>query len=293
MSGQQIGILQPGEMGISVAATMQNSSNTVYWVSEGRGAQSRVRAEKYGLKDAGTLAGLCETCSLIVSVCPPDAAEDVAQSVLSQGFKGLYVDMNAVSPQRVVRIGQMMAAAGVTFVDGSIIGGPAWKPGTTRLYLSGEAAEQVAACFSAGPLEAVVIGSEIGKASALKMCYAAYTKGMTALLAGVLATAESLNVLTDLNAQWSHEGSELAQNASQRVQRVTAKAWRFADEMDEIAATFGAAGLPEDFHRAAADLYRRLADFKDAPETPSLEAVLQALIQSPIENSSRNGHGTD
>jgi 3-hydroxyisobutyrate dehydrogenase-like beta-hydroxyacid dehydrogenase len=274
-----IGILHPGDMGISVAASMQNSGNTVYWVSEGRSAQTRARAETHGLKDAVSLSQLYTACSIIVSVCPPDAAEDVARSVVSHAFTGLYVDMNAVSPQRVKHIDQIMTEAGVRFVDGSIIGGPAWTPGTTRLYLSGEAAEQVANCFSAGPMEAVVIGPEIGKASALKMCYAAYTKGMTALLAGVLATAESLNVLTELESQWQHEGSDLAQNASQRVTRVTAKAWRFAGEMDEIASTFEDAGTPDGFHRAAADIYRRLADFKDAPEIPSLDTVLQALLQ--------------
>lgn len=273
-----IGILHPGDMGISVAATMQNSGNSVYWVSEGRSEQTKTRAETHGLKDAVSLAQLCDICSLIVSVCPPDAAEDVAKSVLDHNFTGLYVDMNALSPQRVKHIGQMMIDAGVTFVDASIIGGPAWTPGMTRLYLSGEAAGQVAGCFSAGPLEAVVMGPEIGKASALKMCYAAYTKGMTALLAGVLATAESLHVLADLERQWQHESSELAQNASQRVRRVTAKAWRFAGEMEEIADTFDGAGTPEGFHRAAADLYRRLASFKDARDTPSLEAVLQALL---------------
>jgi 3-hydroxyisobutyrate dehydrogenase-like beta-hydroxyacid dehydrogenase len=283
-----IGILHPGEMGISVAASMRNSGNPVYWASQGRGAQTRTRAEKHGLKDAVTLSHLCEICSIIVSVCPPDAAEDVAKSVLSHNFTGLYVDMNAVSPQRVKHIGHIMADAGVTFVDGSIIGGPAWTPGTTRLYLSGEAAEQVAGCLSAGPLEAVVIGAEVGKASALKMCYAAYTKGMTALLAGVLATAESLNVLADLEGQWTKEGSELAQNATQRVRRVTAKAWRFAGEMDEIAATFDEAGTPEGFHRAAADIYRRLADFKNAPETPSLEAVLQALLHGEEEKGAQD-----
>lgn len=293
MDSQPIGILHPGDMGISVAATIQNSGNTVYWASEGRGTKTRARAEKHGLNDAVSLSRLCDTCSIIVSVCPPESAEDVAKSVVSHNFTGLYVDMNAISPQRVTRIGQAMTEAGVTFVDGSIIGGPAWTPGSTRLYLSGEASEQVARCFSAGPLETVMIGQEIGKASALKMCYAAYTKGMTALLAGVLATAESMNVLTELEGQWLHEGSDLAQNARQRVQRVTAKAWRFAGEMDEIAATFGDAGIPDGFHRAAADIYRRLASFKDAPEVPSLDAVLEALLHGESGSTSHESHGSD
>jgi 3-hydroxyisobutyrate dehydrogenase-like beta-hydroxyacid dehydrogenase len=128
-----IGILHPGDMGASVAASAQNTGHTVYWSSEGRSPQTRARAEKQGFVGAGLLAHLCEICSVILSVCPPDSAEDVANSVLSHGFKGLYLDANAISPQRTTRIGQVMSDAGATFVDGGIIGGPAWKPGTTWL----------------------------------------------------------------------------------------------------------------------------------------------------------------
>jgi 3-hydroxyisobutyrate dehydrogenase-like beta-hydroxyacid dehydrogenase len=286
MQRQHVGILHPGEMGISVAATLQNAGHTVHWVSQGRSPQTHSRAEKYGLYDAHSLSHLCETCSLIVSVCPPVEAEAIAQAVLAHNFAGLYVDMNAISPQRAKRISQIMSDAGVTFVDGGIIGGPAWTPGNTRLYLAGEAAEQVASCFSAGPLEAVIIGEVVGKASALKMCYAAYTKGTTALLTGVLATAEALDVRAELEGQWSHERSDLAQSAAQRVRQVTAKAWRFVGEMDEIASTLEEVGTPNDFHRAAAEIYRRLANFKNAPEMPALEDVLQAVLHDPPESTS-------
>jgi 3-hydroxyisobutyrate dehydrogenase-like beta-hydroxyacid dehydrogenase len=187
---------------------------------------------------------------------------------------GIYLDANAISPQRARRIG---AAVNTTYVDGGIIGGPAWEPNCTWLYLSGVEAERVAACFSNGPLEVEVIGVEPGKASALKMCYAAYTKGTTALLCGILATAESLSVREDLERQWSRNGSNFAVETAERVRRVTAKAWRFAGEMEEIAATFESAGLPGGFHLAAADLYQRIAHFKDNEETPELAAVLAAL----------------
>lgn len=271
-----VGILHPGDMGISVAASARNGGHTVYWVSEGRSPQTRERAEKHGLVDAGTLAHLCEVCSVILSVCPPAAAETVARDVLAQGFTGLYVDANAIAPQRAEHIGQLMSEAGARFVDGGIIGGPAWKSGATWLYLSGEAANEAAALFSAGPLETSVIGDEIGKASALKMCFAAYTKGSTALLCAALAAAESLGVRAELTEQWTRDG--FAEQATNRVRNVTAKAWRFAGEMEEIAATFDEAGVPDGFHLAAADIYRRLAGFKGAEETPSLDAVLAAML---------------
>lgn len=272
-----IGILHPGQMGISVAASARAGGNTVLWVSDGRSSQTAARAAQHGLEDAGTLAELCRRAAIILSVCPPHAAEEVAQAVAGQGFDGIFVDANAIAPQRAQAVAAILTHAGASFVDGGIIGGPAWKPGTTWLYLSGPQAATVSACFASGPLETEVIGNVIGKASALKMCYAAYTKGTTALLAAILGAAEQLDVRAELEAEWARNGSTFALDTEHRVREVTAKAWRFVGEMHEIAATFEAAQMPGGFHRAAADIYTRLARFKDASETPGLEAVLAAL----------------
>ena len=277
MTKQKAGILHPGQMGISVAASIQNSGHPVYWASEGRSRATHERAAEFGLQDTGTLAALCETCTVIVSVCPPHVAEEIADQVLAHAFRGLYLDANAISPQRAIRIEQAMQAAGATLVDGGIVGGPAWEAGKTRLYLSGEASAEAAACFLGGMLQANVIGESVGKASALKMCYAAYTKGTTALLCGVLAAAQELGVRGELEQEWSRDRAGSAEEARERVRRVTSKAWRFEGEMAEIADTFREAGLPSGFHAAAGTIYHRLAGFRDAASSPSLEEVLIAL----------------
>ncbi len=277
MAAQRMGIVHPGEMGISIAAAAQGAGSAVAWASDGRSARTRERAARFHLEDAGTVANLCATCSLIVSVCPPHAAETVAQQVLANGFAGLYLDANAIAPQRAAQMARALGAGGAAFVDGGIIGGPAWTSGATRLYLSGPRAADVAACFAGGPLDAIVLGAEVGQASALKMCYAAYSKGTTALLATILAAAEHLGVRQELYREWALDEAGFVAQAERRVRRSTAKAWRFEGEMDEIAATFSAAGLPGGFHTAAASIFHRLAQFKDAPEMPALEAVLTAL----------------
>jgi 3-hydroxyisobutyrate dehydrogenase-like beta-hydroxyacid dehydrogenase len=279
MGLERIGFLHPGEMGISIAASAQKRGHEVCWASEGRSPATRARAEKMGLRDAHTLANLCAECAIVVSVCPPHAAESVAEQVAAAGFRGHYLDANAIAPQRVAAIGRAMEQAGATFVDGGIIGGPAWEPASTWLYLSGPHADTLAACFAAGPLETRVLGPKVGTASALKMCYAAYSKGTTALLGAVLATAEGLGVREALAQQWDRDAAGFAAATDLRVRRVTAKAWRFVGEMEEIAATFRGAGLPGEFHLAAANVYQRLAHFKDAPATPALDEVLAALLQ--------------
>ncbi len=277
---ETIGILHPGAMGISIAASALRSGHQTCYTSEGRSDATRARASEHHLRDLGTLAELCRACSVIISVCPPHAAEDVAQKVIANGFNGLYLDANAISPQKAKRISEWLSSAGIAFVDGGIIGGPAWNPGETWLYLSGKEAGRIVDCFTAGPLEVSVIGKEIGKASALKMCYAAYTKGTTALLTSILALAEASGVRTELSAQWERDEPGFSEGAERRARGVTAKAWRFAGEMDEIASTFESAGLPSGFHAAAGDVYRRLAGFKDAGELPELEGALTALLKS-------------
>lgn len=287
MNPRTIGILHPGNMGISIAVSAQKSGHTVYWVSEGRSAQTRERAERFDLLDAHTLEELCSTCSVVVSVCPPHAAEEVADQVVAHSFQGLYIDANAISPQRAQRIGKSLEEKGASFVDGGIIGGPAWGPGKTWLHLSGSNAEMAASCFSVDPLETNVLGPDIGKASALKMCFAANTKGTTALLCAILAAAERLGVREALFQQWSQGSSNLAERATEQVRGVTARAWRFEGEMREISSTFEEAGVPGGFHAAAASIYSRIAEFKDAPSTPSLESVLTALVQAgEAENAS-------
>src|ERR1041385_7686126 len=121
---QRIGILHPGEMGSAVAATIRNSGREVYWASEARSPRTRARAESAGLIDAGTLAELCQTCPVIVSVCPPEFAQSLAEQVLAHGFRETYLDANAISPAHKRQIAERMQASGVAFVNGGIIGLP-------------------------------------------------------------------------------------------------------------------------------------------------------------------------
>ena len=259
MTNPTVGILHPGQMGGSGAASARQSGCTVIWAGDGRSQATHARANEHGLTDVGSVAEVCRRADIILSVCPPHAAEDVAVEVLDAGFRGVYLDANAIAPQRAQAIDQRMTAAGASLVDGGIIGGPAWKPNATWLYLSGPQAATVAACFADGLLETAIIGDAVGKASALKMVFAAYTKGSTALLSAVMGAAESLGVMDELVAQWSQGGSTFAVESERRVREVTAKAWRFAGEMEEISATFDAAGMPGGFHLAAADIYRLIS----------------------------------
>jgi 3-hydroxyisobutyrate dehydrogenase-like beta-hydroxyacid dehydrogenase len=237
-----VGILHPGEMGAAVGAALVANGHTVLWTSAGRSARTAERARAAGLID-----GDVTRSDFLLAICPPDAARDVARSLA--GYSGIYVDANAIAPQTAATI-----AATLTFVDGGIIGPPPERPGTTRLYLSGAHAEAVAQLFAGSVLEARVIE---GSASALKMAYAAWTKGSAALLLAIEATARELGVDHDLHAEWALSQPQLDDRLAAAERAAATKGWRWAGEMREIAATFATAGQPAGFHRAAAEVYER------------------------------------
>ncbi|MBA2665929.1 MAG: NAD(P)-dependent oxidoreductase [Trueperaceae bacterium] len=280
MGSTTIGVLHPGAMGAAVARTLRNGGHDVVWASAGRGNATRDRADRAGLRDVGSVHELCRVATIVMSVCPPHAASDVARDVLAAGFHGTFVDANAISPERSCAMGELVEGAGASFVDGGIIGVPPERPGATWLHLSGARAPEVAAAFIAGPLEVEVVSGRVGDASAIKMCFAAYTKGSTALIATTFAAAHHHGVLEQLRTQWDRVDPDFFAAGAERVRRATAKAWRFEGEMREIDATIAGAGAPAGFHAAAAVAYGRLERFKDDPQPPDLETILAALLGS-------------
>lgn len=271
----RIAVLHPGAMGSSVAAALGEAGHEVYWLPDGRSEATHARAQDINvrpLKGRSQLVGL----DAVVSVCPPDAARQLAAEVIATGFKGTLVDANAVAPVTTLAIAEQAGQSGVGFVDGGIIGPPTWRRGGTRLYLSGPDAEAVAAWFRGSALEAHAIGAEPGAASGLKMCYAAYTKGSSALLLAVRALAEALGVGDALLAEWELSQPDLPARVETTARMIGPKGWRFVGEMLEIAATFEGQGMDGGFHRGAANLYGRLARFKDRPV--DLDALIRALL---------------
>lgn len=273
--GAVTAVLHPGAMGATVAAACRG---LVLWASRGRSAATRARAAAAGLTEAADLGEIVGRADTVISVCPPHAAEAVAEEVAAAGFGGRYVDANAVSPATARR----MAACFERFVDGGIIGPPAMAAGTTRLYLSGPGAAEVAARFEGSVLDARPVPGGPGTASALKMAYAAWTKGTSALLLAVAALARANGVDGPLAEEWEMSQPGLVDRLADAADSVAPKAWRWSGEMAEIADTFAAAGLPDGFHRAAAAVYRRLEGFKDASGLEVADA-LAALAADPTE----------
>jgi 3-hydroxyisobutyrate dehydrogenase-like beta-hydroxyacid dehydrogenase len=257
-----VGILHPGAMGAALGSALKARAGTVIWAAAGRSHATAKRAELADLVAVPDVAELARRAHLIVSICPPHAAgavaEEVGAALAGRPDPPLYLDANAVAPATVRGVGALLGDPRV--VDGAVIGPPAWEPGRSVLWLSGEAAPAVADLFAGSPFTARVLGPDLGPASALKACYALQTKALPAVWAALADAADAYGVRDALGEQLARDGVDLTAHLDALQARAGAKAWRFAGEMDEAAATLAAVGVPDGFSRAAAEVYRRMAD---------------------------------
>lgn len=267
-----VGFLHPGAMGATLAATVAADR---LWIGADRSPATAERAAEADMTDVGELAELCRRSDVVVSICPPAAAVEVAESVAAAGFTGRYVDANAIAPATSLRIGALFPDR---YVDGGVIGPPAQRPGTTRLYLAGPGAGELAQLWQGSALDVRPLAetADEAAASSLKMAYAGWTKGSSALLLAVSALAREAGVLDALQAEWDLSQPGLTERSNGTGAATGPKAWRWIGEMAEIAASMEALDLPPDFHRGAGEIYRRMAPFKDHAG-PGLDEVLDAV----------------
>ena len=204
-----VGLLHPGEMGAAVGGCLVSVGHEVLWDPAGRSRASTGRALAAELTGV-TFDRLIERSSVILSICPPHAALDVAAQVAATGYAGIYVDANAISVATAEQVSGIVTAAGATYVDGGIIGMPPEIAGHTRLYLSGPRANEVRVLFGRSALDARIADGPLYAASAVKMAYAAWTKGSSALLLAARALARAGGVERTLLAEWALSQPALA-----------------------------------------------------------------------------------
>ena len=289
MNIRAVGIMSPGEMGQAIGAVFRQHGLAVLAALDERSARTRELAAEAGIEDVGTIERLVEHADVILSVLVPAqavaAAERVATALRSTGGTVLYADCNAIAPRTTETVGKIIVAAGGRFVDASIIGPPPRKSGATRIYASGRDAADFER-LSAHGLDIRVLGDVVGQASGIKMCYAALTKGLTALATELLVSAERLGLAEPLRAELTGSQGTLYEWIGKSLPSMPPKAHRWIGEMEEIAATFEHLGLTPQILEGAADIYRWVADTSLGHETPEdrdrdrkLEAVIAALAE--------------
>ncbi len=291
-----VGILSPGDMGHTVGDVLRQNGLRVVTCLESRSLRTRELAQKADIVDLLTYQTLITEADLILSIMVPSqatsAAEKVAEALQKVDTNLTYVDCNAIAPQTVYRISETITSVGSNFVDASIIGPPPRTPGATRFYASGPEITSFLELKEYG-LDVRILGEEIGLASAIKMCYASLTKGLTALCTELLTAAELLGVSEALAEEFQLSQSVLYERMERGLPGMPTKAKRWIGEMEEISDTFADVGLTPNILTGAADMYRlvsstHLADL--SPEARDQFPTLSELIITLAEhNSKRNG----
>ncbi len=270
MSLPTLAILMPGDMGHAVGRTLREHGHRVLTCLEGRSARTHALAEAAGLEDAGDLRKLVTEADMILSILPPASAlpqaQDVAKAMGEAGTSPVYVDCNAISPTLTREVGSVIAISGAAYIDCGIIGLAPGKGTGTRFYVSGADTAPMEALNGKG-IEVLALEGGIGAASGLKMCYSGLTKGKWTLQTAVLLAAQQLGLGDALVSEFEFSQQEELSAMRQRVSRLPADSQRWIGEMEEIAATFADVGVPSDFHKGAAEIFRLLAKTPFAGET--------------------------
>ena len=266
-----IGITSPGDMGQGVAMCIKAMGFNVCMASDGRSTRTRTLGEKAGLTDVHSMENLVKECDMVLSVLDPGAAvtnaKAVAAACKATGRKIVFVECNAIAPNTMHEITGILQAVGCTVIDAGIIGPPPRKGAKQRFYVSGPDAHLMQRIHSE-QINVKVAGEKIGDASAVKMCYAALTKGSIALGTELLIAARKLGVDQVLEAEFKGSQADMHASVLSRAAGMPFKAYRWVPEMNEIAKTFEGAGLTPKMFQGISDLYAQIAVTPQGKESP-------------------------
>lgn len=283
MNIETIAILMPGDMGHGVGLVLREHGYEVITSLAGRSERSRQLAEAGKLRDAGDLDAVVGEADMILSILPPASAlklaEDVAAAMGRTGKTPVYVDCNAISPGTAASAGETITAAGAVFIDAGIIGLAPNKSKNTRFYVSGPDVSVMTDLNGKG-FEVISLGDAIGRASAMKMVYAALTKGSWTLWTAVLLTAERNGLMEPLIEEFEHSQQANLKSMRGKVSALPADSARWVGEMQEIAKTFSEAGVSSGFHEGAAWIFELLSETPFAAETRQNMDTSRTMEQS-------------
>ena len=284
MSLETVAILSPGDMGHTVGRVLVEHGLRVITCLKGRSQRTQVLAGDAGILDVSTLQKLVDEADIILSILVPSqaisVAERVSKAIIKTQTTTLYADCNAISPKTTCRISEIVTNAGANYLDGSIIGPPPRSKGLTRFYVSGPGLDLFIKLNQFG-LDIRPLGDEIGRASAIKMCYAALTKGLSALCIELLTASKLLEISEPLASEFQLSQPSLYKRMEQTIPGLPSKSRRWVGEMKEIAATFAEVGLTPKILDGAADMFQfvgdtRLADLQ--PEDQVSFPVMKEII---------------
>jgi 3-hydroxyisobutyrate dehydrogenase-like beta-hydroxyacid dehydrogenase len=280
---ETVAILSPGDMGHAVGQLLREHELKVVTFLTGRSGRTRTLSEQAGIVDVPDFEQMVEQSDIVLSITVSESAVSVAQmvadAVRSTGTDVLFAECNAIAPQVAREIEPVITGSGARFVDASIIGGPPRNGSSPRFYTSGPRASELEQLREFG-LDVRNIGPDTGQASGIKMCYAAMTKGSSALYTQLLMAAELMGLSGHLKAEFQDGQGAVYQRMERGLPGVPAKSRRWVSEMEEIQATFSGLGMTPHLFQGVADMYRLIGGTPLGDETPESKDLERSLEQT-------------
>jgi 3-hydroxyisobutyrate dehydrogenase-like beta-hydroxyacid dehydrogenase len=284
----RIAVIGMGAMGSAVARLLLSSGAEIVTYLEGRSSATRERAIASGIRDVDITTIL--DADIILSIVPPSqalaVADHVATAMRSRNSVGIYIDCNAISPQTMTKVAETFGVGGPKVLDGCIIGGPPVpsKCGP-RFYISGGANKVVPILVEYG-LDARVLDGDIGASSALKMCYAGISKGLTGLATAMLLAAAKSGAEQALMAELAESQSQLLAKLSTTIPDMYPKAYRWVAEMQEIAEFLGKDDPSSEIFSGMAGVFDHMA--ADQSSGGNMAATLSKVLEQRTKDGSIN-----
>ncbi len=271
MSIESVAILSPGDMGHAIGQLLREHELHVLTCLAGRSDRTRQLSEQAGITDVSSINELVAQSDILMSVtvseAVPGLCREIADAVKATGTDLLFAECNAIAPELSKDMEGVLKAGGARYVDASIIGGPPRHGSSPRVYASGDNASEFEQLRDFG-LDVRNLGTLLGRASGIKMCYAAMTKGTTALHTELLIAAEKMGLTKELMAEFRGGQQAAVTRMEGWIPSMPAKSRRWVSEMEEVEKTFHDLGLTPDIFKGVADMYRMIGATPLGDENP-------------------------
>ncbi len=291
MSIESVAILSPGDMGHAIGQLLRENELRVLTCLSGRSSRTRELSQQAGITDVPNLEELVKQADVLMSVtvseAVPGLCREIADAVKATGTDLLFAECNAIAPELSKKMEEVLSESGARYVDASIIGGPPRNGSSPRVYVSGENATEFEQLRDFG-LDVRNLGPQLGRASGIKMCYAAMTKGTTALQSELLIAAEKMGLTEELMAEFSGSQPAVVQRMEGWIPGMPAKSRRWVSEMEEIERTFSDLGMTPNIFKGVADMYRMIGATPlgdENPETRDKDRDLAETIRLIAEST--------
>lgn len=283
MSIESLAILSPGDMGHAIGQLLRENELRVLTCLAGRSGRTRELSEKAGIIDVPSMNDLVEQSDVIMSVtvseAVPGLCHEIADAVKATGTDLLFAECNAIAPTLSQEMEKVLKEGGARYIDASIIGPPPRNGSSPRVYASGDNVAEFEQLRDFG-LDVRNLGPKLGRASGIKMCYAAMTKGTTALQAELLIAAEKMGLSEELMAEFAGSQPAVIDRMEGWIPGMPAKSRRWVSEMEEIEATFRDLGLTPNIFKGVADMYRMIGATPLGNENPESRDKARNLAET-------------